>query len=54
MNNLYFLAATLMVSSGASVQNDTLTEFFTGTPTFYTSANGYLAGNNEYGDLVKM
>ncbi len=54
MKKLYFLAATLMVSLGASAQNDTLTEFFTGTPTVYGTAGGYLAGNNEYGDLAKM
>lgn len=33
---------------------DTLTEFFTGTPTFYTSASGYVSGNNNYADLAKM
>jgi len=29
---------------------DTLTEFFTGTPTIYGSAGGYVSGNNEYDD----
>jgi hypothetical protein len=54
MKKLYFLAATLVLSLGATAQSDTLTEFFTGTPTIYGTAGGYLAGNNEYGDLAKM
>lgn len=55
MKKLYFLAATLCLSLGASAQNDTLTEFFTGTATVYgTNGGGYVSGNNEYGDLAKM
>ena len=54
MKKLYFLAATLIMSLGAFAQADTLTEFFTGTPTIYGTGDGYLAGNNQYGDLAKM
>lgn len=52
-----FLAFTL-TSTAQTV--DTLTDFFTGTPTVYgldselPLDSGYLAGNNIYGDLAKM
>jgi len=38
-----------------NAQADTLTEFFTGTPTLYgTQAGGYVTGNNGYGDISKF
>jgi hypothetical protein len=46
--------ATVFATVSLNAQ-DTLTEFFTGTPTFYTVTNngGYVTGNNTYGDLSK-
>ena len=38
-----------------NAQSDTLTEFFTGTPTLYLSDNdGYVTGSNGYEDLSKF
>lgn len=43
-----------MTSIAANAQVDTLTEFFTGTPTIYgAQGGGYVSGNNSYGDLGK-
>lgn len=47
---------TLMTVISALSLNaqDTLTEFFTGTVTFYSAqGGGYVTGNNAYGDLAK-
>jgi len=43
----------LLVSFGVNAQiADTLTDHMVGTPSFYTwgAVNGYIAGNNSYGD----
>jgi len=38
-----------------NAQVDTLTEFFTGAPAYYSATGGgYATGNNAYGDLAKM
>ncbi len=41
-----------------NAQVDTLTEFFTGTPTIYSvgaaQGGGYVSGNNGYGDISKF
>ncbi len=48
------------VSATSFGQIDTLSEFFTGTPTVYgidqvaPADSGYLFGNNAYGDVAKM
>lgn len=48
---LSFVALATLTTVNAQV--DTLTEFFTGTPTLYSTAGGYVTGTNEYGDLGK-
>ena len=52
------LSIGVVLSAAANAQVDTLTEFFTGTPTVYgvssAGGGGYLSGNNGYGDLTKM
>src|SRR5687768_16301460 len=48
------LAITAVVSSLCVNAHDTLTEFFTGTPTYYSvTQGGYVTGNHAYGDLAK-
>lgn len=51
------LSLTLLAGFTATAQVDTLSEFFTGTPTLYgadpADGGGYVTGNNGYGDLEK-
>jgi hypothetical protein len=56
MKKILLSIGVVLSAAAANAQVDTLTEFFTGTPTIYTTAaaDSYLAGNNEYGDLSKM
>jgi hypothetical protein len=58
MKKLLTLVLGTVLSFGAVAQSDTVTEFFTGTPTLYTVGaagdGGYVTGNNGYGDLMKM
>jgi hypothetical protein len=56
MKKILLSIGVVLSAAAANAQVDTLTEFFTGTPTIYTTAaaDSYLAGNNEYGDLTKM
>jgi hypothetical protein len=53
MKKIYFLVACAFVTLSATAQmNDTITAHIAGTPTFYTwgAGNGYVTGNNTYGD----
>lgn len=50
---LLSLSAVVTVFMAQAQAADTLTEFFTGQQTYYTSAGGYVTGNNEYGDRGK-
>jgi hypothetical protein len=58
MKKILLSLGVVLTSIAANAQVDTLTEFFTGTPTVYGSAasagGGYVSGNNGYGDLAKM
>jgi len=48
------LSLTVFAGFTATAQVDTLSEFFTGTPTLYgAQGGGYVTGNNSYGDLEK-
>jgi hypothetical protein len=51
------LSLTVFAGFTATAQVDTLSEFFTGTPTLYgadpAAGGGYVTGNNGYGDLEK-
>src|SRR6187402_3426331 len=48
------LALTAVITAFSLSAQDTLTEFFTGTVTFYAAQEGgYVTGNNGYGDLAK-
>ena len=52
---LLTIGAILALSLSINAQVDTLSEFFTGTPTVYgVTAGGTVSGNNAYGDLQKM
>lgn len=53
MKKILLSLSAVMTVFMASAQADTITEFFTGTPTYYVSAGGYVNGTNEYGDLGK-
>jgi hypothetical protein len=49
--SLGFLTSVSMINA----QVDTLSNFFTGTPTVYgAQGGGYISGNNSYGDKAKM
>ena len=58
MKKILLSIGVVLTSLVSNAQVDTLTEFFTGTPTYYTVAvangGGYVTGNNGYGDLTKM
>jgi hypothetical protein len=58
MKKILLSIGVVLSAAAANAQVDTLTEFFTGTPTVYgvaaSGGGGYLAGNNGYGDLSKM
>ncbi|MEN9400563.1 MAG: hypothetical protein RL632_1666 [Bacteroidota bacterium] len=58
MKKILLSISVVLSAAAANAQVDTLTEFFTGTPTIYgvaaSGGGGYLAGNNGYGDLTKM
>ena len=56
MKRILLSIGVVMTSMVATSQvMDTLTEFFTGTPTLYSAQGGGVAsGNNAYGDLAKM
>jgi len=55
MKKLLLSGLAILSFSAINAQVDTLTEFFTGTPTVYGADNsGYVSGNNGYGDLAKM
>jgi hypothetical protein len=48
------LAITAFITALSLNAQDTLTEFYTGTTTFYSAqGGGYVTGNNAYGDLGK-
>jgi len=48
------LAIATVISAVSVNAQDTLTEFYTGTTTFYSAqGGGYVTGNNAYGDLAK-
>ena len=57
MKKILLSLGVVLTSIAANAQVDTLTEFFTGTPTIYGAAvadgGGYVTGNNGYGDLAK-
>lgn len=54
MKKLLLSVVALSAAFTMNAQVDTLTEFFTGTPTLYGSTGGgYVSGNNGYGDLGK-
>jgi hypothetical protein len=58
MKKILLSIGVVLSAAAANAQVDTLTEFFTGTPTIYgvsaAAGGGYLSGNNGYGDLTKM
>ena len=58
MKKILLSIGVVLSAAAANAQVDTLTEFFTGTPTIYgvsaAGGGGYLSGNNGYGDLTKM
>ncbi len=58
MKKILLSLSVILTTGAVSAQADTLTEFFTGTPTYYTvpaaDGGGYVSGNNGYGDLAKM
>ena len=52
---LLTIGAFLCLTMTINAQVDTLSEFFTGTPTLYgVSSGGIVSGSNSYGDLAKM
>lgn len=54
MKKLLLSVVAVSAAFTMNAQLDTLTEFFTGTPTLYGSTGGgYVSGNNGYGDLGK-
>ena len=57
MKKILLSLGVVMASFASNAQLDTLTEFFTGTPTIYGASiadgGGYVTGNNGYGDLAK-
>lgn len=46
--------SALLIGASSFAQVDTLTSHFTGTPALYSATSGYVAGNNNFGDLAKM
>ena len=55
MKKILLSIGVVLTSLVSNAQVDTLTEFFTGTPTVYsTGGGGYVGGNNEYLDKAKM
>lgn len=55
MKKILLSIGVVLSAAAANAQVDTLTEFFTGTPTVYgAQGGGFVAGNNSYGDLAKM
>lgn len=55
MKKLLLSGLAILSFSAINAQVDTLTEFFTGTPTVYGADNsGYVSGNNGYDDEAKM
>jgi len=58
MKKILLSITAVMSLTALTAQVDTLTEFFTGTPTVYgvgaADGGGYVGGNNGYGDLTKM
>lgn len=54
MKKILLSLGVVLASIAANAQVDTLTEFFTGTPTIYgAQGGGYVTGNNNYGDIAK-
>jgi hypothetical protein len=54
MKKILLNVGVVLTSIVSNAQVDTLTEFFTGTPTIYgTAQGGYVTGNNGYDDLAK-
>ena len=57
MKKILLSIGVVLTSLVSNAQVDTLTEFFTGTPTIYGAAvadgGGYVTGNNGYGDIAK-
>ncbi len=54
MKKILLSLGVVLASIAANAQVDTLTEFFTGTPTIYgAQGGGYVTGNNNYGDVAK-
>lgn len=54
MKKLLLSVALVAAGFAANAQVDTLSEFFTGTPTLYgAQGGGYVTGNNSYDDLAK-
>jgi hypothetical protein len=58
MKKILLSLGVMLTSITLNAQVDTLSEFFTGTPTIYGVATadggGYLTGNNGYADVNKM
>ncbi|MCE2682531.1 MAG: T9SS type A sorting domain-containing protein [Cryomorphaceae bacterium] len=55
MKKILLSIGVVLSAAAANAQVDTLTEFFTGTPTIYgAQGGGYVAGNNSYDDRAKM
>lgn len=54
MKKLLLSIALVAAGFAANAQVDTLSEFFTGTPTMYgAQGGGYVTGNNSYEDIAK-
>ena len=55
MKRILLTVTAVCAAFTMNAQVDTLTEFFTGTPTIYTGGpgNGYVSGNNVYDDKGK-
>lgn len=53
MKRILLSVVAICAAITVNAQADTLTEYFTGTPTLYASGAGYVCGNNNYGDLAK-
>src|SRR5258706_6640478 len=55
MKKIYTTILLVIISFALRAQvNDTLTIHFQGIPTFYSSGQGFVAGQNEYGDKAKL
>jgi hypothetical protein len=54
MKKILLSLGVVLASIAANAQVDTLTEFFTGTPTIYgAQGGGYVSGSNSYEDIAK-